>query len=237
MDCIQDSDFNAQQSANAAQNCTSDQSDDAQGNIDELAEGMEPATDFLVGAHVDSFQSSLFLHDPEEHDASQSSTEGADVDGDHVHPLRGPGLDQQSDHQADHVGDDNSGDAAQLNLLLQECNGGLIQVDDGGDTGKQNSNEEEDADETAHSAHAVEDVGQSNEHQAGACHTQLRAGGSHGRDDDEHGNQSSQGVEESDVAGGGGDLNVLAQVGAVDNGAVAGNGQGEECLTESVPYI
>ena len=69
--------------------------------IDELAEGMEPATDLLVGTHVDSFQSGLLLHDPEEHEASQQSTQGADVDGDHVHPLRGPGLDQQGHDQTD----------------------------------------------------------------------------------------------------------------------------------------
>ena len=63
---------------------------------------------------------------------------------------------------------------------------------------------------------------------------QLRAGGSHGGDDHDHSYESCQGVEESNASGGGGDLNVLVQVGTVDNGAVTGNGQGEECLAESV---
>lgn len=61
------------------------------------------------------------------------------------------------------------GRALQLELLLQEGDRGLIQVDDRGRACEQDGYEEEDADEPAHAAHAVEHAGERDEHQAGAA--------------------------------------------------------------------
>ena len=130
--------------------------------------------------------------------------------------------------------DDNRRQALQLELLLQEGDRGLIQVDDRGRACEQDGYEEEDADEPAHAAHAVEHAGERDEHQAGACGRQLAAGGSHRGDDNEHRNQRCQRIEKRYIARRGRDLNVLAQVRAVDNRAVTGNRQGEERLTERI---
>lgn len=132
---------------------------------------------------------------------------------------------------ADHADHGDSGDTAHVQLLLQEGHGSLIQVDDGAEAGKQDGDKEDDADDAA-ASHAVEHVGQIHEHQARAGGGGLHAAGGHGGQNDDHGQQGGQSVKQRHIAGGGGDVLVLGQIGAVDHGAVAGDGQGEERLAE-----
>ena len=109
---------------------------DAQGDKDILAEGHEPLHNGLVGAQLSGSQGILLLHDPEEHDAGGHSTQRQDVDGDNVHPLGGPGLDQQGHDQAHDVDEAHGHPALQVELLLQEVDRRLKQVNDGGDAAK-----------------------------------------------------------------------------------------------------
>ena len=66
-----------------------------------LAQRIEPAADGFFTAFIDGVQNGLLPQDPEEHDARQQSAQGADVDGDQVHPLGGPGLDHDGNGKAD----------------------------------------------------------------------------------------------------------------------------------------
>lgn len=115
----------------------------------------------------------------------------------------------------------------------RNATGASYGVDDGADAGEQDADEEDHADDTA-AGHAVEDVDKVHEHEAGAALGRLNAAGCHGREDDERREQSRDGIKDRNVAGGGRDILALAEVGAVNHGAVAGNGQGEERLTEGI---
>ena len=225
-------------SADAAQHGSGHQGDEAHGD-EEIPQILEPLAHGFLGAVVDFFHGLLAGQDHEEHDGRQSRAQGADVDGNHVHPLGGPGLDQQGHDHADDADDAHGGKPLQLELLLHGGHGCLIQVDDGADAREEDRHIEDDADDPS-AGHPVEDVDQIHEHQAGAgVHVAHgEAGSADGRDDDEGGQQSSQGVEQGHATGGGGDVLILGQIGAVNHGAVARHGQGEEGLTEGVnPHL
>ena len=188
---------------------------------------------------VDLFQGLLAGQDEEEHNGGEPSSQGADVDGNHVHPPGGPGLNQQGHNHANDADDPHGGKPLQLELLLHSGHGGLIQVDDGADAREEDGHIEDDADDPS-AGHAVEDVDQIDEHQAGAGGhvAHGKAGRTDGGDDDESGQQGGQGIKQSHTPGGGGDILVLGQVGTIDNGAVARHGQGEERLAEGVnPHL
>ena len=121
-----------------------------------------------------------------------------------------------------------------LELLLQEGHGSLIQVHDGADAREQHADVEDHTHDPA-AGHGVEHVDQIDEHQAGAAlhsNDAVAQNDRHGGDDDDGSQQSGHGVKQSHVAGGGGQILILGQIGAVDHGAVARHRQGEECLTE-----
>ena len=205
--------------------------------IHPLAQRIEPAANVLLAsgaALVDSRQSSVLLHDPEEHDTGQQSAQRADVNGDNVHPLRGPRLDAQGDHAAHRADDDHGQHTVGVELLLQEGHGSLIQVHDGADACEQHADVEDHTHDPA-AGHGVEHIDQIDEHQAGAAlhsNDAVTQNDCHGRDDDDGSQQSGDGVEQGHVAGRGRQVLILGQIGAVDHGAVARHRQGEECLTE-----
>ena len=183
---------------------------------------------------MDSRQSSVLLHDPEEHDTGQQSAQRADVNGDNVHPLRGPGLDAQCDHAAHYADDDHGQHTVGVELLLQEGHGSLIQVHDGADACEQHADVEDHTHDPS-AGHSVEHIDQIDEHQSGAAlhsNDALTQDDRHGGDDDDGSQQSGDGVEQGHVAGRGRQVLILGQIGAVDHGAVARHRQGEECLTE-----
>ena len=183
---------------------------------------------------MDSRQSSVLLHDPEEHDTGQQSAQRADVNGDNVHPLRGPWLDAQCDYAAHCADDDHGQHTVGVELLLQEGHGSLIQVHDGADACEQHADVEDHTHDPA-AGHGVEHIDQIDEHQAGAAlhsNDAVTQNDCHGRDDDDGSQQSGDGVEQGHVAGRGRQVLILGQIGAVDHGAVARHRQGEECLTE-----
>lgn len=80
--------------------------------------------------------------------------------------------------------------------------------------------------------HTVENIDQPDEHEAGAALLQRSAARCHGGDDNERGEQSSQRIEDRNVSGGARQVFILGQIRAIDDGAVARDGQGEERLTE-----
>ena len=121
-----------------------------------------------------------------------------------------------------------------MELLLQKCHGGFVQVHDGADACEQDADVEDHADDPA-AGHGVEHVDQIDEHQAGAAGyvvDALAQNNCHCRNDNECCQQSCYDIKYCNVACGGRDILALGQVGTVDYRAVACNGQGEERLTE-----
>ncbi len=125
------------------------------------------------------------------------------------------------------------GNAAETELLLNEGNGSLIEVYNGADARKAHAQEKHNA-HYASAGHTVYDVHKVDEHKSRAAGVERRTARRHCGDDDESRQQRRKSVEQRDIAGGAGDALVLAEVGAVDNAAVAGHGQGEEGLAEGV---
>ena len=118
-----------------------------------------------------------------------------------------------------------------MKQLLEGGGGGLKQVDEGGEGGKGDGHEEHDEDNAA-AGDALEHVGKEDEHQARAALVQLLSGHRHGGDDDQSGQNGGAGVEQSYHLGVGRHVGIVAQIGAVDQGAVACNGKGEEGLAQ-----
>ena len=122
--------------------------------------------------------------------------------------------------------------AAPLQFVGKGGHAGLKDGDAGGEGGEEHHDEESGADEGAH-AHAFEDLGQGDEHQAGAgVHSGgVTAGeGEHGGDDHEAGKHGHGGVHEADAHGGLFHVNVLLHVGAVGDEDAHAHGEGEEEL-------
>ena len=169
--------------------------------------------------HIFNSSNCFFLAQyPEEHNAGQSSAERADVNGNNVHPLRGPRLDCDGNDQTDHTDGANGCCTLELELLLQEGNRCLVQVYDGGYACEQYADVEDRADDTA-GRHCVEYVYEVNEHQAGAALYVVDAfaqNNCHCRNDNDCCQQSCDGIKYCNVACGGRDILALGQVGTVD---------------------
>lgn len=217
--------------ADAAVERACNQSNQRRRAVDVFAEGIEPSSNLLIGTQTGLLFCELLSSDPEEHDAGQQSAQRADVNGDHVHPLRGDGLNADGHDAAENMDGGHSGHTLHVELLLQEGHGSLVQVDDGADACKHDAHEEDDAHNPS-AGHAVEHVDEIDEHQAGAAAVGGSAAGSHGGKNDEGSQKSSQRVKHSHVSGRAGDAFLLAQVGTVNHGAVTCDREGEECLTE-----
>jgi len=219
-------------SADAAEHDAQDEAQQGQRHKDIFAEGVEPLHNGFGIALLNRCQCGVLFHDPEVHEGGGEGAQRAQVDGNHVHPLRGPGLNEQGDDDAQTMDDGGGGDAAHVQLFLQEGHRCLKQVDDGADACEENSHEEENADDSGERAHAVEHRHEVHKHQAWAAVAEIRAYGGHGGDDDQHGQQSRGGIEQSAQDGGLADSDVLAQIGTVDDGTGACDGQREEALTK-----
>ena len=80
----------------------------------------------------------------------------------------------------------------------------------------------------------MEQIRQEDEHQPRAALIQLRACGCHGRNDDQCRKACRQGIKEGNARRRGRNIFFIGEIGAIDDGAVACDGEGEECLSEGV---
>ena len=138
--------------ANAAEHNTQNEARCAQRYKYILAEGEEPGHDGLRIALLHGRQSSVLLHDPEEHNTGGKCAQRAKVNGYHIHPLRGPGLDRQSYRHAYNVDHGGGRYAIEMQFLLKESDRGLKQVDNRGKTCKEDGHIEEDEHDPSNSA-------------------------------------------------------------------------------------
>ena len=123
--------------------------------------------------------------------------------------------------------------ALEAEPLLQGRDRRLIEVDDRCDAREGHADEKHHRHD-APARHAVHDVDEVNEHQARAAGVELRAARRHGGNDDERRQQRRDRIKERHVARRARDALALAEVRAIDNAAVARNGQREKRLTEGI---
>ena len=180
---------------------------------------------------VDLLERKVLSRDPEEHHAGQQRAKRTNVDGDDIHPLGGDLLDKNGNNAAHSENDRRCRDALELQVVLQRCDRSLIQVDNGAQAGKQDADEEDNADDTA-AGHTVKNVDEPHEHEPRAAFLQRSAARRHRRDDDECRKESRERIEHGNVSRGGHDVLILRQIGAVDDRTVTGDGQREERLAE-----
>ena len=201
--------------------------------VDILAQRIVPAADGLARAEVNALEHELLAADPEEHDRRKQCAQRADINGHDVHPLRHDGLNTQRDGKPDHMDHRRGRHALEAEPLLQGRDRSLIEVDDRRDAREGHADEKHHRHDAA-ARHAVHDMDEVDEHQAGAAGVELRAARRHGGNDDERRQQRCDRIKERHIARRARDALAPAEVRAVDDAAVARNGQREKRLTERI---
>ena len=210
--------------SNATPGGANDKHDNSQHTVDELGQGHNPGGQRLAAAFLQFVPDGLVAVDPEEDDAGHGSAQGADIDGHRVHPGLDDALNEGGHDDANAADGEASLDTIQAELLLQGGDGRLEEVDEGGHASKEHRHKEDD-DHDAAARHAVKQVGQEDEHQARAALIQLDTGGGHGGDDDQGCQHGGQGIKNGHGDSGADGIFLVGQVGAVNDRAVARQGQ------------
>ena len=116
----------------------------------------------MLSTLVDFIFHILLSEHPEQHDSGQACAQGADVDGQQVHPVGDDTLDEQGYHGAD-AGDDAAGrNSGKSGLFLHCGNGGFVEIHQRGHAGQKYRGEENNRDEPA-ARHGTDKMGQENE--------------------------------------------------------------------------
>ena len=88
-------------SADAAVQCAENQHQNADGAEDIFTERIEPREQGLIPSLIDFGFHKFTLAEPEEHDCCQTCAEGADINGQHIHPTGNNALDTDGNNDAD----------------------------------------------------------------------------------------------------------------------------------------
>ena len=99
---------------------------------------------------------------PEEHDACKTCSKRADVDRQHIHPIRDDPLDQQRDDHTDPSDDGAGCFPAKSGLFLNRCDRSFIKVHQRCHSCKEDCGEEEDGDQPS-ARHGTDQMRQEDE--------------------------------------------------------------------------
>ena len=206
---------------------------DSQSAEYKFGHGFEPAPNGFHASLLHLLSHELFAVHPVEHDAGKTCAKRADIDGDKVHPPLDDALNADRNNGADCRNDQNGARTGKPELFLNGCGGRFIEVNQRGHAREEYADKEYN-DNQAAARHGLEQRGQENEHQSGTAAVELAARGCHGRDDDKRCQHGGKRVKQRDLPCRADDVLVVAQVGAVNQCAVAREGQREKRLTERV---
>ncbi len=145
----------------------------------------------------------------------------------------------EADDYANNIGDDGSNKsclfAAPAKFIHAAGNNGFQKGNRRGESGKCNSNEEDNSDNGACTAHCVKYLGEGDEHKAGACgHAFGAHKGEHGGNDHETCKESNESIEDFNAVNALNKVGVLLDIGTIGNHDAHCNGDGIEKLTHCV---
>lgn len=97
----------------------------------------------FFAAGVDLLIHISFAEDPEEHNACQTCTKRADVNGQYIHPVGDNALDQQGNDDADGCDNETGCFSSETGFLLNGGDRSLIKVHQRGHTGQKDGSKED----------------------------------------------------------------------------------------------